>query len=163
MGQPVILRVSSPQAASVLNPTRCKREHQVGDIFNAQPMQLKVLPRRHIGEATAVALGQVPNRANLVGIQDTTAKADPHHEALDRTAELTFAVTLGIDAPPAKAHVQIIRWNGVKPLRDQRMRSGIISQGIALRFQSLMALRLGFFARAHRPGCRHLDRTIHDL
>ena len=95
-----------------------------GNIFDADPVQLDVLPVGDVSEIATVGGGDVPDGAQLFDAQLPTRNPDPHHEVpvvellrLEQPGLPTAdpRPTLGIEAHPAHPAAQIGSIDRVEP------------------------------------------------
>ncbi len=83
-----------------------ERFDDLGEVFDGEPMELNVLPRRDVAEIARILLGQVADDAQLVRGEQAVGQANAHHEVLGCFAYAVLAagdaeaVALGVDAPP---------------------------------------------------------------
>ena len=93
------------------------------DVFDADPVELDVLPVGDVGQVLAELLGDAADGARLVGGQLTARDANPHHEVrvldlgvLEGTglAAADAGLALRVQAPPAEPATQVARVDGVE-------------------------------------------------
>ena len=91
----------------------------VGERFDADPVELEVLADGDVGYAIAVVIGEIGDGVKLTAGEKTVGDADADHEERDgaaftaRAAGDTEAVTLRVDTPGAKIGGEPFGGNGI--------------------------------------------------
>ena len=148
-GQPVMLRVTSPQAPSVVMPVRQSVSSTVGrsSIVTQWSWTFwrtvrSAMPRAYRSARSAIA-------RTWCAASDAVRDADAHHEVRRRLALAAFpadradAVALRVDAPPAEVRPSHSGGMEAWPSRAKRRISSKASHGIHLALEPLDPLRLG--------------------
>ena len=128
----------SPQASAVVRPDGLEAAPDLGDVLDADPVQLDVLPVGDVG-GVAGELGLRLGDARAAGpVERAAVDADPQHEVLvvqlggvegGGLAAVDAGLALRVETPPAHPAAQVVRaieanpsWS--RPSRCGRGRSG---------------------------------------
>ena len=99
-------------AAGARDACRLEVGEHVRELGELEPVQLDALPRRQLGVAAAVPVGDLADRMQLAGAEDPTRDLHAQHERPD----LRLVV---VEAPPLEADDVLLR-DALVALRDQR-------------------------------------------
>ena len=109
-------RGESPHASMVSRPDGLEPGPDRGDVLDADPVELHVLPVGDVGGVAGVRRADLADRAQLLGGELSAVDADPHHEVLgvellrlERTglAAVEARLALGVEAEPAEPSAQV--------------------------------------------------------
>ena len=115
----------SPQASAVVRPTASSRCPDLGDVLDADPVQLDVLPVGDVGGVAGELGADLGDGAQLVAARRAAVAADPEHEVLvvelagvegGGLAAVDAGLALGVEPPPAHPAAQVLAGDRGEPL-----------------------------------------------
>jgi len=128
---------------------------EVGEGFDADPVELDVLADGDVGNAIAVAIGEIGDGVELTAGEEAVGDADAHHEEGNgaaftaRAANDAEAVTLGVNAPGPEIGGEPFGRNGRVAAAGEIADGVEVQPGIHLALEALDALGLGFLEFGH--------------
>src|SRR5437763_10404485 len=124
-----------------------------GEVLERDPVELDVLADRDVGDPARVTLGEVGNRAELMGVERAVRDADAHHDVERRlalaplAADGADAVALRVDPPPAEVGAEPWGRDRVPALTREADDVVVRRPRVQLPLEALDALRLGLLHR----------------
>ena len=118
----------SPHASCVVRPDRLDPLEDRGDVLDADPVQLHVLPVGDVGDVAPEPLARPGDRAELVARQPAAVDADPHHEELvlellgfGRARPLAgdALLALRVEAVPPHPRAEVLLADRAEPARRE--------------------------------------------
>src|SRR5208283_823334 len=128
---------------------------EVGEGFDADPVELDVLADGDVGNAIAVAIGEIGDGVELTAGEEAVGDAYAHHEEGNgatftaRAANDAEAVTLGVNAPGPEIGGEPFGRNGRVAAAGEIADGVEVQPGIHLALEALDALGLGFLEFGH--------------
>ena len=129
-----------------------ERPDDGGQVLDPDPVELDVLADRDVRHPARVALRDVGDRRELPRGQEPIGDPDAKHEVghglafAALAADGTHAVTLRVDAPPAKIRVQPFGGNRIPALAPEPLDLGLGGPRVDCRLEALGPLCLRFLS-----------------
>src|SRR5262252_1680041 len=129
-----------------------------GQVLDAHPVKLDVLPHREVDHPAGVALREIGDTRGLAPGEETVGNADTHEQMAyrltlaARAPDRAHPVALGVDPPPAEIRVEPLGRNRIPSLTREALDLRVARPGIELALEPLRPLRLRLLdALAHAP------------
>src|SRR5579859_1741238 len=90
----------------------------VGNGFDGDPVELKILADGNVGDTAGVVFGKFGEDADLIAVQDTVGDTDADHKEFGGfafaigAADDSHAVALGVNAPGTEVGAEPFGWDG---------------------------------------------------